>query len=273
MARHISHGILSAYFMNTFEPLPQSMRKHIRTLHKKAQRDSEQLFILEGEKLLREALSAGLDIVAIVVHPESSASAVSLAHTCSEHELAVYQTPQQHFQSLCDTTSPQGIVSVAVQPANSIDYSSPLVVLDGVADPGNVGTIIRTADWFGYRNVLLGPGCADRFNPKTLRSTMGSAFRVAVEHSPSIAHTLHTHFSGGAVYGAALNASTLLAEIRPAEQHALVLGSETHGISADVLPLLSSTFLIPGGGHAESLNVAVAAGVSLYHFSSAQRAR
>ncbi len=249
-------------------PLPQSMRKDIRALHKRAQRDSEQLFILEGEKLVQEARAGGLSIMAVVVHPGSSPSALALARDCELQEIAVYQTPLQHFQSLCDTSTPQGILAVAEYPAARIDYAKPLVVLDGVADPGNVGTIIRTADWFGYGGVLLGPGCADRFNPKTLRSTMGSAFRVAVAHSSSLSDDLRRHLNGSAVYGAVLGASTLLSDITPPARHVVVLGSESHGISGDVRPLLTCEFFIPGGG-AESLNVAVAAGVSLYHFATA----
>ncbi len=267
----LSRELYSTYIMETFQPLPQSMRKDIRALHKKAYRDSEQLFILEGEKLVQEALDGGLSIMAVVVHPDASPSALSIADACESQEVGVYQTPLQHFQSLCDTASPQSILAVAEYPRMHIDYTQAIVVLDGVADPGNVGTIIRTADWFGYGGVLLGPGCADRFNPKTLRATMGSAFRVAVEYSSSLPNDIQQHLGGSAVYGAAISASTPISDIVPPARHAVVLGSESHGISSEMQPLLTSEFFIPGGGRAESLNVAVAAGVSLYHFSAALR--
>ena len=256
-----------------FQPLPQQMRKDIRALHKRAHRDSERLLVLEGEKLIGEALASGLAIKAVVVHPESVPSALALAHTSEQRGIAVYQTPVQHFRALCDTTNPQSVLAVAGYPAVHIDYTKPVVVLDGVADPGNVGTIIRTAEWFGYSNVLLGPGCADRFNPKTLRSTMGSVFRVAVQPSEALADDIRRHLGDCAVYGATLEATTPLSGIAPPARYAVVLGSEAHGISPEVRPLLTHEFLIPGGGRAESLNVAVATGISLYHFVSATEAQ
>ena len=257
--------------MYEFPALPQSMRKDIRSLHKRAQRDSRRLFIVEGEKLAGEALTSGLRIHTMVIHPEASATAVALAVQCADSGIAVFQTPRQHFESLCDTSSPQSILAVAEYPAAEIDYSRPLIILDGVADPGNVGTIIRTAEWFGYRGVVLGPGCADRFNPKTLRSTMGSAFRVAIVSSNSLVEDIQRHLADSVLYGAVLDATTALADIRPDKRHAVVLGSESHGISAEVRSLLTQEFFIPGGGRTESLNVAVAAGVALYHFSMGMR--
>lgn len=256
--------------MLLFPQLSQAMRKHIRALHKKAQRDSEQLLVLEGEKLVDEALASGAELQRIVVHSLSPHNALVLAERGADMGIPVYSAQQQHFALLCDTKTPQGILALVQYPHNKPDFSGAVLVLDGVTDPGNVGTIIRTADWFGYNTVVLGPGCADRFHPKTLRSTMGSIFRVAVHTSSALASDMRTHLGSHALYGATLEATQPLANIVPVQQHALVLGSESHGISHEVRALLAQEFRIPGYGEAESLNVAVAAGIALYHCTQAR---
>lgn len=251
--------------MAVFPQLSQAMRKHIRALHKRAQRDSEQLLLLEGEKLVEEALACGATLHLVVVHSASPHTALALAERAAKAGVDVYSAQQQHFALLCDTKTPQGILAVAHYPRTLPNFTSGVVVLDGIADPGNVGTIIRTADWFGYSTVVLGPGCADRFHPKTLRSTMGSIFRVALCVSNGLAGTIREHLGTHALYGATLEATQPLATIAPPQRHALVLGSESHGISHELRTLLTQEFLIPGCGGAESLNVAVAAGIALYH--------
>lgn len=241
------------------------MRKNIRALHKRAYRDSEQLLLLEGEKLVDEALACGAALHVVVVHSASPPRALALAQRSREAGVEVYSAQQQHFALLCDTKTPQGILAVAQYPQKKNDFTGGVLVLDGIADPGNVGTIIRTADWFGYHTIVFGPGCADRFHPKTLRSTMGSMFRVAFHVSDNLAHDIRTHLSQHVLYGATLQATQPLSSIIPPKRHALVLGSESHGISHEVRALLTHEFLIPGDGNAESLNVAVAAGIALYH--------
>lgn len=251
--------------MTTFLPLSQSMRKDIRDLHKRSHREQEQAFLLEGERLVGEALRCGASLREVVLPSQASEYALTLARRAAQTGVPVYETPGRHFEALCDTKTPQSILAVAEYPDLDPDFTAPVVILDGISDPGNVGTIIRTADWFGYRTVLLGPGCADRFHPKTLRSTMGSVFRVATLSSDSLPQDIAEHLGRYTLYGATLDATTPLEQIVPERRHAVVLGSEAHGISPEVLPLLSQQFLIPGSGEAESLNVAVAAGIALYH--------
>jgi TrmH family RNA methyltransferase len=253
--------------MTTFSPLSQSMRKDIRALHKRSQRESEQVFLLEGEKLVNEALRCEASLREIVLPSRASEHALALAHRAAAIGVPVYETPERHFEALCDTKTPQGILAIADYPALVPDFTAPVVILDGIGDPGNVGTIIRTADWFGYRTVLLGPGCADRFHPKTLRSTMGSVFRVAILSSDSLSQDIARYMSRYTLYGATLDADSALEHIVPEQRHAVVLGSEAHGISREVQSLLTQPFLIPGNGGAESLNVAVAAGIALYYCS------
>lgn len=255
--------------MVVFSQLSQAMRKDIRALQKKAQRDSEQVLVLEGEKLVDEALACGADLQLLVVHSSSPHNALVLAERSADMGIPVYTTSPQHFALLCDTKTPQGILAIVDYPQNKPDFSGGVLVLDSIADPGNVGTIIRTADWFGYNTIVLGPGCADRFHPKTLRSTMGSIFRVAVHTSGALASDIREHLGNHALYGATLEATQPLASISPIQRHALVLGSESHGISHEVRALLTQEFRIPGCGGAESLNVAVAAGITLYHCAQA----
>lgn len=251
--------------MTMFPPLSQSMRKDIRALHKRPEREREQAFLLEGDHLTGEALQCGASLRLVVLPSQAPEHALALARRAAGNGIPVYETPERHFEALCDTKTPQSILAVAEYPVLVPDFTGPVVILDGISDPGNVGTILRTADWFGYRTVLAGPGCADRFHPKTLRSTMGSIFRVAVVPSDALPKDIVSRLEGYALYGASLDASLPLAAVQPERRHALVLGSEAHGISPEVRALLTQQFLIPGSGEAESLNVAVAAGIALYH--------
>lgn len=137
-----------------------------------------------------------------------------------------------------------------------------ILALDGISDPGNLGTIIRTADWFGVRSLLLSNDCVELFNPKTVQSTMGSIFRMNV-HSVEISSVLKSYKDNGyVIIGAALDGEDAFSYSFPPKA-ILVIGSESHGIRKDVIDILSDRITIPGGGNAESLNAAVACSILL----------
>jgi TrmH family RNA methyltransferase len=265
-----------------FSPLSQSRHQAVRRLHKKSEREAEQLFFVEGEKLCREALTAHAPLEYAVVSSDAPESAQQLADELHESGVPVYASPAPKFHQLCDAATPQGILAVVRYLSHSLashtsstntDIADSFVLaLDAVADPGNVGTIIRTADWFGVRFIILGEGCADRYNPKVVRATMGSVFRCAVMASSNLAHALQHDFPTHRFYGASVQASMNLVDMatiatqHPASPLGIVLGSEAHGISPEVASVLAGTFAIEGvADGAESLNVAVAAGIVLHH--------
>jgi RNA methyltransferase, TrmH family len=260
-----------------FPQLSQAAHQAIRQLHKKSEREAQRLFFIEGEKLCREALQSSAPLEYCVVSATAPESLQIFAHELSLDGVQVYYTHSSKFEQLCDAATPQGIMGVVRFLDSSITPTEPLLVLDGVADPGNVGTIIRTAEWFGVRNILLGAGCADRYNPKTLRSTMGSLFRCAVETTTDLASTLRTRLAQHRIYGASADGAIPLEKLSldGESRYAIVMGSESHGISPDVMALLTNTVSIGGvtrnsennarADGAESLNVAVATGIVLHH--------
>ncbi len=263
-----------------FTTLSHAQHQATRALLKKSEREARREYLIEGEKLCREAHDHALAAMryavvnAALIHNAPNAARLhpvcQLAEQLYARRVPVFQTSEQKFHQLCDAATPQGIVAVMAFPDEALFQANvlqglPVLVLDGVADPGNVGTLIRTADWFGVQCVLLGGSSADRFHPKVLRSTMGSVFRCAVRSVSSLAKTLQSEFSAYRLYGALLDGEEELWRTRFQEPFGVVLGSEAHGISPDVAALLAGRFRISGAGSgAESLNVAVAGGIVLH---------
>jgi RNA methyltransferase, TrmH family len=301
-----------------FAPLPHAYYQAVRSLHKRSERDVRGEFMIEGEKLCLEALQAKAELRFAVVNAAAFRRVEKVAYALRQAGVEMFQTNDQKFQQLCDSATPQGIIGVVGYPALKFDMTKPIIALDAIADPGNVGTIIRTADWFGFHNIVLGAGCADRFNPKVLRSTMGSVFRCAVATASSLAVAIKRDFPQHRFFGAALGGTLSLegmgrqllggaesntpdtSNTPPASLPAslsaswgIVFGSESHGISPEVAATLVSTFQIEGAAgksvaapqltestestesteaqNAESLNVAIAAGIILQHCFAATR--
>lgn len=250
-------------------PVTQKLRKLVKSLYQKQHRENNGLFVAEGEKLVYELKEAGFVIELVVARELPSPTAKSLIEQFSEEAIPIYSAPKHVFDQMCDAKSPQTILAVANVRESKLLKGESFIALDAVSDPGNVGTIIRTADWFGYKQVLLGKECADAMNPKVLRAAMGSSFKIHVVETDDLAETIKENFSNLDIYGADVNADDTIDKYRPEEKYGIVMGSEAHGISDEVAKLVNKTFLIDGSGNAESLNVAVAAGITMYKFSGA----
>lgn len=253
--------------LTKFPQLPNQLRIDTRTLLKKRERENARLFIAEGEKLCQEALESGTQIEFAVVQSDAPDTAFVLSQKMWQKNVAVFQTSSRHFAQLCDAQTPQGILSVVSFSEKRLNPDENLIILDGVSDPGNVGTIIRTAEWFGFRNLLLGSGCADRFHAKTLRATMGSIFRCAVESTENLPKFLKDYFPHHTLLGATLKSEKFLEEIKITRPFGLIVGNESAGISEEMLKIVNQQFKIEGFGQAESLNVAVASGISMHYFA------
>lgn len=250
-----------------FPQLSNADRKLVRSLHTRKGRDEAGCFLTEGHKLCQELLNSTFRVSAIILDITADRNERLIAAEFAYGGVPVFSLSRREFEAICDAKTPQGIVGVAEYPENRSNISSEtLIILDGVADPGNMGTLIRTADWFGFRSILLGNGCADTFSPKVVRASMGSIFRCNIIDTPDIAAAITQDFSRFSFFCAALNGSVALEQCRPKKQFGVIFGNESHGISPEILAVASHTFFIPGDG-AESLNVAVAAGIALYHFS------
>ena len=237
--------------------------KYIRALQQKKFRQKYNKYAVEGPKIASEALKS---------KPELIREVYALSNWISDHrylleqnQLPVTEVSPMALSQLSVHKSPNQVLLVMEMAAEQ----SPIelapgewgLYLDGLQDPGNVGTIIRIADWFGWTKVVLGPGCADLFNPKTLQSTMGSFLRV---DCPSFSwETLKSSGPSSLWYGAVLQGKPLNAE-QSLEPGWLVIGNESQGIQGSLLNALDHQLSIPRGGPdsgAESLNAAVATGI------------
>ncbi|MBK9248521.1 MAG: RNA methyltransferase [Ignavibacteria bacterium] len=248
--------------------LSHNLNKYIRSLHDNHSRDQEQCFIVEGEKLCRELLTSSFTVECLVIRTQSSEQLNSIASEFSHKNIPVYTTDERGFKQISAMQTPQGILAI-VRYALPTSLSGNLIILDGISDPGNLGTIIRTADWFGFHTLLLCGNSAHRYNPKTVRATMGSVFRTQIYQPENTIEFIQEHCPDYDFYGASLSATTRLQDLHPtSDRYALVFGSESHGISLELQKYLTTDYIIPAYGDAESLNVAVAAGISLYHFSN-----
>ncbi len=238
--------------------------KKIRALKQKKERTKQHAFTVEGLKSVQDALSAGWQPELLAMSETFFAGASFSAPP----EIPVYQMPDSLFSALCDTETPQGILAVLPIPEEetfSPDEGGIYLFCDSVSDPGNLGTIIRTADAAGFSAVLLSDGCVDLYSPKTIRASMGSFF-----HLPVLSHITKPQLSawkyaGFQILCGALSEQTvsyLDADFK--KPTILVVGNEANGISEEILQLANQCIKIPIYGRAESLNVGVAAGVLMY---------
>jgi len=181
-----------------------------------------------------------------------------------------YQIADQDLQKVSDTVHSQGIIAVVRQKSydmnifDRFDHRSIVVALDGITDPGNMGTIIRTCDWFGVGAILAGKGGVELFNPKVVRSTMGSIFHVPMIFDIDLVSTLgDLKRKGYHIYSTAVQRGEGVTRIEWKGRSVIVFGNETRGISAGIMRIVDGTFTIPRFGAAESLNVGIACGVVL----------
>ena len=229
-----------------------------RSLKDRKARREHGLFLVEGRKSVEEALSSGFPAEALLLR-EDTAEQGALPENVKK-----YLLPEHVMAAVCDTRTPQGIAAVMRHREIPVEGRR-LVALDGVQDPGNVGTIIRTADAAGLDGVLLSPDCADPYSPKVLRATMGSVFHIpvaVVEDLPGALTELKA--KGLPVISSQLDGTPFSGWKAGEEGFVLVIGSEGNGVSPAVRALATVRLRLPMRGRAESLNAAVAAGIMMY---------
>lgn len=240
--------------------------KAIRSLREKKQRNATKKFLVEGAKCVAELLASDYAVEALYATKEFKAGHAALiaqkgvqAHIVDAAELAAYGTLEHN----------DGAIAIARQQERALPHAidGVVLVLDDIRDPGNLGTIIRIADWYSVKDIVCSPSCVDWYNPKVVMATMGSFARV------------HGHYTELPAYLAAQHAPILGTFLDGASTHTfafpksgiLVIGSESHGISKDVAKRVTDKITIPSFGGAESLNAAVATGIVLDRWTSAQR--
>jgi RNA methyltransferase, TrmH family len=234
-------------------------------------------FLAEGLRLVDELLRSSLEVTALLWDVSADELPDSLREAASERGVPIYELSPNAYRSVSDTVTPQGVMAVAKLPDNSrmerAEFPSHVLLLDGVQDPGNVGTLIRTADAFGIGAVCCGTGTADPYSPKVVRASMGGLFRlpVASVDSSSYIRTWRSKWHGGQVLITAAGAPIACDEVNLRDPALIVIGGEAYGVSKEVAELADQKIRIPMTGMAESLNAAIAGAVILYEVSRQRR--
>ncbi len=244
--------------------------KSIKKLKDKKFREQEHKYIIEGIKLIEEAVKESAKINTVVVCEDC----VKNEEIDSKllYEVAKYNciyVSERVFSLLTDVKNPQGILAVIEKEAQSelIDYNEDLiVVLDKVQDPGNLGTILRTVDSIGLKQIIVAEGSGDIFNPKVVRSTMGAIFRVKVKISQDIQKTIaEIKKHKFKVISTSLATDKSIYDVKY-EKSAIIIGNEANGVSKELQDASDELVKIPMLGNTESLNASVATGIVLYEY-------
>ena len=237
--------------------------KSIKKLKEKKYRTES--FIVEGIKMVKEALEQA-EVEKVIVSETFSSSDDFKSLNCDEQKLII--ASDKVFEDLTDVVTPQGIIAVVKKSSNSeIDYSDEFVLaLDGIQDPGNLGTIIRTADSANIKQILVSKDTVDAYSPKVVRSTMGGIFRTKVIEVEDLAQTLNSFKDNGyKVVTTELSAEKSIYDM-DYQKSVVVIGNEANGVTEEVSKTATDKVIIPMIGKTESLNAAVATSIMIYEY-------
>ncbi len=236
--------------------LSKSVISYIQSLEDKKFRQKYQTFVVEGIKIANEVLKSDWEIEHIVC-TASYANASSKILNAQQNKVLIAE--EWELKKICKAKTPQEVLLVVKMKATPTHESTNdwIIALDGIQDPGNFGTIIRTAAWFGFQHLICSDDCADFYNSKVIQATMGSFLRVTVKVA-----NLQTELSNAKcpIYGALLNGQSLNT-VQFQKSGILLMGSEGKGIRPELKPYITTAITIPAYGAVESLNVAVATGI------------
>ncbi len=232
--------------------------KDWKKLLTKKGREQQELYLLEGPHLIQEALNEKEMLECLIVEEGTEGW-----ENCQEAE--IFSLPHELFSELAQTETPQGILAVCKLKRQVFSpQKGQYVLVDALQDPGNLGTIIRTADAFGMDGVFLGRGTTDLYNQKVLRAAQGSHFHIPVYHADLVKLLPSLKSSGVTVYGTSLSGTPITADYQSDEHFALMIGNEGAGVNPLLNESADQQLKIQMWGKAESMNVAVAAGILMH---------
>jgi RNA methyltransferase, TrmH family len=256
--------------------LSQGETRLLHALKSRAGRDKHGAFTVEGVRAVEDLVAAGIDLKFAVVSPTFEDSVRGRALTAAlETRTSVRRLKDHELGALAETETPQGVIVVALAPQQTLAAVKPtsgslVLVLDAIQDPGNLGTLIRSADAFGAACVIALPGTVDYWNPKVVRAAAGSAFRVPLIHAETVEAWAWLAQHEFTVFGADMQGESV-ADVRASGNVALVAGNEGSGLRRETREHVTRTIAIPMPGRAESLNVGVAAAILLYELGRTNR--
>lgn len=247
--------------------LSKALIKRISSYKESKYRNQDKVFVVEGVKVVNELLNSCFEIETICALrkwlDDNSKSIINKTNN-------IIEVSGDELKKISSFSTPNQVLAVVKTPSpKEVVFKDKLVIaLDQINDPGNLGTIIRIAHWFGIEDIICSENTVDQFNPKTIQSTMGSLFRVNVSY-----HNLKSYLQNlpkdYPIYGAVVENGENIYEKQVQKQGIIIIGSESHGISNEILPLINNPITIPNfsiNQKAESLNASIATGIIVSEF-------
>nr|WP_040981777.1 RNA methyltransferase [Oceanobacillus jeddahense] len=235
--------------------------KTLKKLHQRKYRKQTNTFLIEGTHLIEEALVSNWVTKEIIISEEASVPEAA-------DNVPIIKVTKQVFKELSFTASPQGIMAVVEMKKEDGVSGEVIVLLDAIQDPGNLGTIIRTADAAGTEGIILGDGCVDLYNDKVIRATQGSIFHLPIMHADVEEAAARLKEADYNIWATALEKAENYKELSIPPKTAIIFGNEGAGVKESLLETADERVTIPILGKAESLNVSIAAGILLYYLKN-----
>jgi RNA methyltransferase, TrmH family len=250
--------------------ISKNKAKYIISLREKKVRDEEKLFVIEGDKLVREFLEAKIRVRILAAKPEFI---LSLSSEMKQYADNIEEVSYEELRHISNLKTPHNVLAVVpmpkVIPVSGDILNGLTVALDLVQDPGNLGTIIRAAAWFGIKNIVCSPDCADLYNPKVIQSSMGALMHVHVYYYDLKMLLQMAEEKKIPVFGTLLEGKSIYLH-KLDNKGIILLGNESRGISEELIPFITEKLVIPGVSGSlpgiESLNVGMAASIVFSEF-------
>lgn len=244
--------------------------KHIIKLKEKKYRKEYNEYIIEGAKIVQEAIQEKAKIKQIIISENAINTDLIQNHLKEELQKIDYiQVPSKIFKLISEVEKPQGILAIIEKEKQeeNIDVNQDIILaLDDLQDPGNLGTIIRTADSVGLKQILISKGTTEAYNPKVIRSTMGAIFRVKIIECENLKETLkRLQKNNFKIMVTDLNTDKSIYDIK-LQKKVIIIGNEANGVSEEIKNIADTRAIIPMFGKTESLNASIATGVILYEY-------
>lgn len=254
--------------MNTIGSSSNSHIKYLLKLKMKKYRELNKEYILEGFKLIDEAIKSKEKVREIFISSYIVSESREKIDFYENLQIPIFEVEDSLFRKLTFMENSQGILAINTFHENKALVDSHVLLLDRVQDPGNLGTMIRTGDAAGFHHIICSNGSVDLYNEKTIRATMGSLFHVNLTKDVDLLCEIEIlKEKGYVIVGSELNTDHYYTRLDQQKKYAVVIGNEANGISEDILKSCDQRIKIPIYGQAESLNASVAAGILMYHIA------